>query len=89
MRPTRSIFSSEEYDPRDFSAELRADDPAMYTAVDADTGTPLNFQTHIHRDLLRPKTQTAMSRRRIEPMNHSEKAGRTWGGRLIACSKSE
>mmetsp|Transcript_7800 Transcript_7800/g.18584 ORF Transcript_7800/g.18584 Transcript_7800/m.18584 type:complete len:298 (+) Transcript_7800:71-964(+) len=77
-QPPYSMFTRAEYsDPRDFTEDLRADDPTTYTAKDL-TGQPLNFKTHIHRSLGKPKSQIIESHTRIKPMSEAEKVGERW-----------
>ena len=56
----------------------RADDPSTYTAKDPATGQPVNFQTHIHRSLGKPKSQIIESHTKIKPVSEAEKTGARW-----------
>jgi len=79
-----SAFSGELYeDPKDFTADLRASKPETFVATDANTGEPVDFMTHIHRDILKPKSHTVRSRYPIDgkaflPLVSKERVGERW-----------
>ena len=82
LRPAPfSMFCREEYDdPKDFTADLRKDEPSTYLATSS-SGAPLDFVTHIHRDTNYPKAQTIRSFTAIPPMAATEKVGERWDRR--------
>jgi hypothetical protein len=76
-----SAFAGEAYvPPRDFTLSLKPNDPAHYMGRDA-TGATVAFATRIHRDLLKPKSQTVRSTRAISPIRAEERRGPRWAAR--------
>uniref|UniRef100_A0A7S1U4M0 Uncharacterized protein n=1 Tax=Phaeomonas parva TaxID=124430 RepID=A0A7S1U4M0_9STRA len=74
-----SIFTRDQYkDPRDFTLDLRPDDPEHFYGTDPKTGQTLPFVTKIHRDVMKPKSQTIQSKRRIQPLTQSDRVGPKW-----------
>ena len=72
--PPYSMFSQGEYtEGQDFSKELRTY-PGEFTAK-TETGDPLDFQTHIHRDVLRRASEKILSRKPITTMDAAEITG--------------
>eukprot|EP00968_Pinguiococcus_pyrenoidosus_P026392 scaffold7075_cov274-Pinguiococcus_pyrenoidosus.AAC.14 len=79
-QPPYSIFARGEYqDPHDFTLDFRPDDPEHLYATDPSTGAKLPFVTSIHRDLLKPKSQTIQSKHPILPLTAGERTGPKWG----------
>ncbi|CAM9835132.1 unnamed protein product, partial [Phaeothamnion confervicola] len=74
-----SIFVQEPYaEPRDFTADLRADDPASFAGRDPDTGRPVGFVTRVHRDRLKPRLHVVLSKRPIPLLLADEMTGPKW-----------
>lgn len=73
-----SEFAKEPYeDPKDFTVGLREGEPENFAGRTA-TGEPLDFATHIHRELLYPKPQTILGHTPIRPLSQAEKTGARW-----------
>ena len=69
--PPYSMFSQGEYvEAHDFAEDLRQY-PGEFTAK-TETGDPLDFQTHIHRDVLRRASEKILSRKAIQPTTSAE-----------------
>ena len=74
LRPAPySAFSSEPYDdPKDFTADLRPNDATTYLTKD-ETGKGADFFRYIHHHTGKPKSQTFVAKRKVEPMTDAER----------------
>ncbi|CAM9261129.1 unnamed protein product, partial [Discosporangium mesarthrocarpum] len=77
--PPVSVFASDPFtDPRDFTEDLRRDRPELFTAADPSTGGKLDFQTHLHKDRMKPRSHVAVARRKHPPLRKDEMRGPSW-----------
>lgn len=76
-----SIFSGGEHaNPRDATLDLRSNDMERFCGTDKD-GSPVTFVTSIHRDAMKPRSQTIQWKRKIAPLRDSERDGPVWSAR--------
>ena len=74
-----SALATEEYeDPRDFTVDLRKDQPEHFSSRDP-TGKPIDFTIRIHPDRMKKKVDTILGHTKIRPMGLSEAADSRWG----------
>ena len=73
-----SAFIDDPYsNPTDFTALLKPNDPSHFVGRDG-TGGTVTFRTTIHRDVLKPRSQTVRCTRRVSPIRTEEKRGPRW-----------
>ncbi|CAM9755289.1 unnamed protein product, partial [Choristocarpus tenellus] len=80
LRPAPvSAFASEPFvDHKDFTVDLRGDDPELFVGTDPETGNRVDFETHLHRDRMKKKSHIICSRRKHPPIYEHEKLGPRW-----------
>ncbi|GMH93870.1 hypothetical protein TL16_g12744 [Triparma laevis f. inornata] len=81
--PPYSIFSGEMYeDPKDFTEDLRPNDPTTYLTKNETTGVGEDFYRYIHHHTGKPKSQTFVAKVPIQPMTDAERfsGDPRWGG---------
>jgi len=76
--PPISINDDEYEDPKDFTADLRADNPELYIATDATTGKKIPFVRHIHRHTFKEKSTVSTSIRKHPTLNPADMSGPRW-----------
>ena len=75
LRPAPySIFSSGKFeDPKDFTEDLRPNDPTTYLTKSKVTGVGEDFYRYIHHHTGKPKSQTFVAKKDIKPLLDSER----------------
>ena len=70
--PPYSIFSSGKFeDPKDFTEDLRPNNPTTYLSKTA-TGEGNDFYRYIHHHTGKPKSQTFVAKKEIKPLTEGE-----------------